>query len=421
VPSIFGCHIVQPFGPSSRHHGDRCFSPVGGIQALRASVPADTRFVVIVTDVHQPYSIVATYNDLLRSDPDLTMPIAAIEALVLLLTHSPSSTISETLDLIERHTAHLKKSIPNPIGLSAGTDLFQRYLITQLQRPGQLGPAGDFNAIRQHLLSNGRLFIKRAKESRDKIAAFGRGFVRDGSTVLTNGGSRVVSALLQKAAEENSGPSAVRFRVIYVLPSVHSDIENSPVEPEGMETVRALRAKGIPVATIPESAVAYSLGKVDMVIVGAEGVVENGGVVSRMGTYQIGLLAKAMGKPFYVVAESHKFVRLYPLGQYDLPIDQRIIEFKTEEDVIAEQKQAAERSNGQSDKPTAEKPEASPEKRAEHMSALLDGAPPDKESSKTVRRDAVDFTPPHLISALITESGVLTPSAVSEELIKIWF
>ncbi|BAE60116.1 translation initiation factor 2B, alpha subunit [Aspergillus flavus] len=325
----------------------------------------------------KPFDIVATYNELLRSDPDLTMPIAAIEALVLLLTHSPSSTISETLDLLEKSTAHLKKSIPNPIGLSAGTDLFQRYLITTLQRPGQLGPAGDFNAIRAHLLSNGRLFIRRAKESRDKIAAFGRGFVRDGSTVLTNGGSRVVASLLQKAADDKGGPSAVRFRVIYVL----SPAKDSSAEPEGMETVRALRAKGVPVATIPESAVAYSLGKADIVIVGAEGVVENGGIVSRMGTYQIGLLAKAMGKPFYAVAESHKFVRLYPLGQYDLPIEQRVIDFNTEEDIT-------------------------------------DGHKPQSVAHSS---DVVDFTPPHLISALITDSGVLTPSAVSEELIKIWF
>jgi len=321
------------------------------------------------------------------------MPIAAIEALVLLLTHSPSSTISETLDLLEKSTEHLKNSIPNPIGLSAGTDLFQRYLITTLQRPGQLGPAGDFNAIRAHLLSNGRLFIRRAKESRDKIAAFGRGFVRDGSTVLTNGGSRVVASLLQKAADEKGGPSAVRFRVIYVLSS-SKNVESLPgAEPEGMETVRALREKGVPVATIPESAVAYSLGKADMVIVGAEGVVENGGIVSRMGTYQIGLLAKAMSKPFYVVAESHKFVRLYPLGQYDLPIEQRVIDFKTEEEIADEAKQ----------QPKASATEATP---------------------KPVARNScqsVDFTPPHLISALITDSGVLTPSAVSEELIKIWF
>ena len=65
-----------------------------------------------------------------------------------------------------------------------------------------------------------------------------------------------------------------------------------------------------------------------MVIVGAEGVVENGGIISRLGTYQMGLLAKSKGKPFYVVAESHKFVRLFPLSQFDLPIEQRVLDFQ---------------------------------------------------------------------------------------------
>ncbi|PGH26939.1 hypothetical protein AJ80_01321 [Polytolypa hystricis UAMH7299] len=370
----------------------------------------------------KPFDIVSTYHDLLRSDPDLTMPIAAIESLVLLLTHSPSSTISETLDLLEKHTAHLKNSIANPIGLSAGTDLFQRYLITTLQRPGKLGPAGDFNAIRAHLLSNGRLFIQRAKESRDKIAAFGRGFVRDGSTVLTNGGSRVVGALLQKAAGEQTenGPTGVQFRVIYVVPGAHGNgnEDSSTFAAEGMDTVKALRSKGIPVATIPESAVAYSLGKADMVIVGAEGVVENGGIISRMGTYQMALLAKAMGKPFYVVAESHKFVRLYPLGQYDLPVNQKVIDFKTADDgssVADEQKRGSIDGHIQN---AAEKER----QKHEHLDSLLSGQTlATKDTGKPLRREAVDFTPPHLISALITESGVLTPSAVSEELIKIWF
>jgi translation initiation factor eIF-2B subunit alpha len=88
------------------------------------------------------------------------------------------------------------------------------------------------------------------------------------------------------------------------------------------------------------------MGKVNLVIVGAEGVVENGGIISRLGTYQIALLAKAAGKPFYVAAESHKFVRLYPLGQYDLGIDQEVIEFKTEdeEDMSPEEKKFAERT-----------------------------------------------------------------------------
>lgn len=52
-----------------------------------------------------------------------------------------------------------------------------------------------------------------------------------------------------------------------------------------------------------------------MVLVGAEGVVENGGVINKLGTYQIALCAKMLNKPFYVAAESYKFARLYPLNQ----------------------------------------------------------------------------------------------------------
>ena len=291
------------------------------------------------------------------------MPVAAIESLVLCLSSHPSTTISETLDLLSSATKILKAHIPNPISLSAGTDLFQRYLVTQLNqaRPGgvaagggggakssgYLGLGGDFNAVRQHLLSNGRLFVERAKASRQRIAGFGRHFIRDGTTVLTNGGSRVVAAVLRGAAEGDatSGVGAVRFRVVYVISGTaegeeRGQGEGNEAEMEGIKTVKALRALGLPVATIPESAVAYALGKVDMMIVGAEGVVENGGIISRLGTYQMGMLAKAAGKPFYVVAESHKFVRLYPLSQYGLPIEQRVIEFKVGKDERVEDEKA---------------------------------------------------------------------------------
>lgn len=270
------------------------------------------------------FNIVESYRRILKDDPELTMPVAAIEALVEAIAQSSVSTVAETLTLLEQNTKKLKESTANPISLSAGTDLFQRYLITTLNRPASLnlGPEDDFRAIRNHLLSNGKLFVERAKQSREKIASFGKHFIRDGATVLTNGGSRVVGALLRRAAES----STIRFRVVYVLPA--SGFSDSK---EGQQTVADLRAYNVPVATIPDSAVAYALGKVDMIIVGAEGVVENGGIISRMGTYQMGVLAKSKGKPFYVVAESHKFVRLYPLSQFDLPIDQKVLDFKTDE------------------------------------------------------------------------------------------
>ncbi|XP_020618993.1 translation initiation factor eIF-2B subunit alpha-like [Orbicella faveolata] len=108
--------------------------------------------------------------------------------------------------------------------------------------------------------------------------------------------------------------------------------------------------------------------KVDLVLVGAEGVVESGGIINKVGTYQMAVMTKAVNKPFYVVAESFKFVRLYPLNQEDVPN-----RFKYS-----------------------------------GSSSCVDGHP------------VVDYTPPSYITLLFTDLGVLTPSAVSDELIKLY-
>lgn len=114
--------------------------------------------------------------------------------------------------------------------------------------------------------------------------------------------------------------------------------------------------------------------KVSKVLVGAEGVAESGGVINASGTYQIGVLAKDANVPFYVVAESHKFVRMYPVSPSDIATEYPLT-FRTENSTEDE----------------------------------LRSLPP------------TDFTPHQYITALITDIGVLTTSGVSEELIKIWF
>jgi hypothetical protein len=49
-----------------------------------------------------------------------------------------------------------------------------------------------------------------------------------------------------------------------------------------------------------------------MVIVGAEGVVENGGIINKAGTMMLAAAARLFNKPFYVAAESYKFARWAP-------------------------------------------------------------------------------------------------------------
>ena len=112
---------------------------------------------------------------------------------------------------------------------------------------------------------------------------------------------------------------------------------------------------------------------VDFALVGAEAVVESGGAVSKLGTYGVAVAAKAASGPFYVAAESYKFSRLYPLGQKGLPEERKHVDF----------------------------------------GPLL---------PRAVRVDnpSRDYTPPSFISLLFTDLGVLTPAAVSDELIQLY-
>lgn len=265
---------------------------------------------------NKPPSIVATYRNLLETDRDLTKPVAAIESLIALLNTTPSTTVFETIDLVKTHSDRLRNSVANPIPLTAGTDLFQRYLVSSLREQ-----EGSFEALREHLLRNGRLFADRANTARHGIAEAGWRFVSQGKCVLTHGASRSVIGILEKAVQK----IGAKFRVIYVRDETRAE--------ESDAVCRELRSKGIPVAEIHEAAIAHVMGllrQVNLVIVGAEAVSSNGGIISRLGTLQIAQLAITTPKiPFYVAAETHKFARKHIMDQEDMGFNQQVLDFST--------------------------------------------------------------------------------------------
>lgn len=85
----------------------------------------------------------------------------------------------------------------------------------------------------------------------------------------------------------------------------------------GLRLANELAKLDVPVKLLIDSAVAYSMDEVDMIFVGADGVVESGGIINMMGTYQIALVAHSMSKPVYVAAESYKvdfnFQQIFPI------------------------------------------------------------------------------------------------------------
>ncbi|NWS78720.1 EI2BA factor, partial [Crotophaga sulcirostris] len=179
--------------------------------------------------------------------------------------------------------------------------------------------------------------------------------------ILTHAYSRVVLRVLEAAVEAKK-----RFSV-YVTESQPDQAGQVLIK---QKMAKALRKLNIPVTVILDAAVGQ---KVDLVLVGAEGVVESGGIINKIGTNQIAVCAKAQNKPFYVVAESFKFVRLFPLNQQDVPD-----KFKYKADTL---------------------------KTSQNL---------------TEEHPWIDYTSPSLITLLFTDLGVLTPSAVSDELIKLY-
>lgn len=296
----------------------------------------------------------ATYHRLLAEDAELTRPIAAIEALIEVLRHTPSSTAMETYEVSETQVQRLHAAVPNSLPIEAGTRMFTGFLSMSMRQPAVGAGAGadgldGFDKIRQHLLDNSQLFVQRAKEARHRIADRGCRLVGAGHVVLTAGGSRAVQALLLKAAERlrgrqaglpattpeewavplpSSAPTAssasasvvatttipAPFTVLYVVDERSRD--------ESERHMAVLRQQHIPVVEIDPSAVAYALEAyaVRSVFVGSEAVTHDGKVVSRIGTYQLAVLADA-AKPrrdFFVLAETHKFVRKLLLNNRDL-------------------------------------------------------------------------------------------------------
>lgn len=268
------------------------------------------RLARMETSIESPagsFDVLAIYHEVLDNDPDITMPLAAIHSLLEVLTKTNASTVSEYMDILKKGKTILIDAVPNSYSLQAGCDIFQRFVMRSLDN------IENFEETKAHLVANGQLFVERARQAREKIAETGSLFIKDGSTVLIHSYSRVVLAVLSKAAARNK-----RFRVY---------ITESRPNGSGLKSKRVLERHGIPCCMLLDVAVGYAIQKTDMVLVGAEGIVENGGLINQIGTLNVASLAKAANKPFYCLVESHKFVRIFPLSQYDLVTPEPVLQF----------------------------------------------------------------------------------------------
>jgi methylthioribose-1-phosphate isomerase len=89
-------------------------------------------------------------------------------------------------------------------------------------------------------------------------------------------------------------------------------------------TAWELKKEKIPATLITDSMAGYVMqtGRVDAVIVGCDRVAANGDVANKIGTYTIAVLAKRHGIPFYVAGPTSSIDLNCPSGK-EIPIEQR--------------------------------------------------------------------------------------------------
>jgi methylthioribose-1-phosphate isomerase len=146
--------------------------------------------------------------------------------------------------------------------------------------------------------------------------------------------------------------------------------ETRPLLQGARLTAYEARRHGMPYAVLPDNAAGslFAAGEVDLVVVGADRIARDHSVANKVGTYPLAVLAHHHGVPFIVVAPTSTLDPDARTGA-DIPIEQRD---PAEVTFIAGRRTA---------------PEGSP-----------------------AYNPAFDVTPGHLVTAIVSEQGVITPA-----------
>jgi methylthioribose-1-phosphate isomerase len=193
--------------------------------------------------------------------------------------------------------------------------------------------------------------------------------------------------------------------------------ETRPVNQGGRLTTWELRQAGIPSALIADNMAAFVMEKgwVDAIIVGADRIAANGDTANKIGTYGLAVLAKHHGIPFYVAAPTSTVDLTIGSGE-QIAIEERdpreLMGFTVSGTFKAEGVEAARAfdaltKDGAYDMELAQGHQMVIERKGEGygFDAWFRITPPDVQ----VFNPAFDVTPGELITAIITERGVIRP------------
>jgi methylthioribose-1-phosphate isomerase len=279
--------------------------------------------------------------------------VSAAFGLALTAFHSKAETKEELMSELEESAEVLRKTRPTAVNLFWALDRV-------MKRARKV--SGSKEALAEDVVAEARRMADEDVEVNRKMGRYGAELIKDGDVVLThcNAGSLATVdygtalGVVRAAVEEGK-----RVKVI-------AD-ETRPKLQGARLTCFELMQDGIPVTLISDTMVGYvmSKGLVDKVVVGADRIVRDA-VLNKIGTYNVAVLAKEHGIPFYVAA---------PTSTMDSTI--------TSEKAVIEERNPEEVTNVRSER------------------IAPDGV--------KVLNPAFDITPLEYVDAVITEKGILYP------------
>jgi methylthioribose-1-phosphate isomerase len=256
------------------------------------------------------------------------------------------------------------REVSDDLATSRPTAVNLFWALDRLSQVARALPSATATQVHDRLFAEARAI---ETEDRDMCAAIGQHgaeLLPDGCGVLTHCNAGGLATAGDGTALAVIFTAAAQGKSI----QVYAD-ETRPLLQGARLTAWELQQRNIPVTVICDSMAGWVMKerRVQAVIVGADRIAANGDTANKIGTYSVALLAKAHGIPFFVAAPSSTFDLSLASGD-QIPIEER----------------AADEITHGFGRQTA---------------------PP----GVAVFNPAFDVTPAELISAIVTERGVIRP------------
>jgi len=309
------------------------------------------------------YQSYGDYREVIRAIRDMVVRgapaigAAAAFGLALAGCQSRARDVDSFIREVEIAAEELKNARPTAVNLSWAVDCMLRALSSQ---------SGSVDNLRAALLDAAQQLADEDVRTNLEMALFGASLIESGDTVIHHCNTGSLAAVDWGTALGVIRMAHQQGKKIHVLVD-----ETRPRLQGSRLTAWELEQYGIDYEIITDNAAGYFLksGQIQKVLFGADRVAENGDVVNKIGTYMLALAAHANHIPVYPVA---------PLSTIDLDTHRG-------EDVPIEQRSPNE------------------------VLDLVSNGMPVAPNQARARNPAFDVTPYRLVSALVTEAGIIYP------------